>query len=116
MFTGAGFVMRQSDVEEIIEDMGVSSAITVSLYIPAEFNPLGLTFFGLEIPVALQPVFWVTVSTWFCERERIDLTMLPDWTPLDLARSVMYVSFTSSPELLYFDGFSWLEDSHAVTR
>jgi hypothetical protein len=33
----------------------------------------------------IQPLFWVAVATWYCEQERLHVTDVPDWTPIDLA-------------------------------
>lgn len=49
----------------------------------------------------LQPLFWVSLADWYCEREHQDLNVLPDWTPADLVWDVQ----TQPPRSLVFPSF-----------
>lgn len=108
------YTMLRSDIKSIQEDIvGLKFNVAVETYSPKERDPWNREYFGLHIPLGLQSSFWVVVTTWYCERERIDMYNLPNWTPLDLAFSVRHV--VGSMDRLYFESFQLVEDDSAVS-
>lgn len=55
------------------------------------------------------PEFWIAVATWYCERERTDIGMLPAWTPLDLAKSSSVVEDEIYNSAICFLGFKLVD-------
>lgn len=105
------FTILRSDIDAILDDMGPTFSVKVFLYCPEDFNPNQETYFGIKLPRGHEPVFWVTLASWYCEVERSSLLRrslesVPEWTPLDIALAYRH----AGSDVLYFEDFFLLED------
>jgi hypothetical protein len=100
--------ISKKDLEEIIADTGAGDpdVLFIEGFRLAGEPNVSLAF---TLPYDLMPHFWLSVATWYCEREHLscnsDSFDLPEWTPLDLAtNSRLSINGDTCP-IIYFPAF-----------
>jgi hypothetical protein len=99
--------ISKKDLEEIIADTGAGDKAILFI------NDFGYS--GVEgnlaftLPYDLMPHFWLSVATWYCEREHLSCSSdsfdLPEWTPLDLAVNAKLSINGDTCPIIYFPAF-----------
>jgi hypothetical protein len=96
--------ISKKDIEEIIADTGAGDpdVLFIEGFRLAGDPNISLAF---TLPYDLMPHFWLSVATWYCEREHSSTLDLPEWTPLDLAvNSRLSINGDTCP-IIYFLAF-----------
>lgn len=100
--------MKRSDIESILRFMGDGYDIFAKGYTRSVSAGDFETCLSVETPPQIDPLFWIAVSTWYCEREHRDVFDVPSWTPFDLAQDAYRVPGVGP--IIFFPSFRLVED------